>query len=82
VNSKKTAVLVIPDILTEPIPGLGSRKPLQDLGPKRITKAVRDTLRKRPGHSQVKVSCCACLQSGVWTGHCKIDAKPYQYTIQ
>lgn len=81
-NSKNTAVLIIPGILMQPVPGLGNRKPLQNLSPKRITMAVRDALRKRSGHSQVEVSCSACLQKGIWTGQCRIKAKPYQYTIQ
>ena len=63
------------------IPGLGKIKPFPDLSPKRVTKCVRETLRKEYGFADVLVECFAEFKNGVWTGSCGIRGEPLIYKI-
>jgi hypothetical protein len=62
------------------IPGLARNKGFHALSEKRITRAVRESLRQKYGSNNVKVSCAAMLEHGMWTGTCWIDGveQPYQ----
>jgi len=62
------------------IPGLARNKGFSELSEKRITKAVRESLRQKYGSDKVRVSCAAILVRGVWTGTCWIDGieQPHQ----
>lgn len=65
------------------IPGLGRYKPLRELSEKRITKAVRQVLRKEFGFANVTVSCDATSNdSDTWLGECTVEGINFQYRIQ
>jgi hypothetical protein len=76
-----SALLVLSDIREIPIPGLGSNRDFHELNQKRITKAVREALRKEFGPENVEVSCSAVLNHGIWTGKCSVDGTPYFYRL-
>ena len=63
--------------------GLGKKKILQQLSEKRITQAVRKTLRAQyePKHMKVVVSCHAVLSDKQWRGKCCIHGQFYVWTI-
>lgn len=64
------------------IPGLAHNKLLAELSQKRITKAVRETLRKQYGFPNVKVSCTATIVHGsIWTGKCTINGIETPYRL-
>jgi hypothetical protein len=59
--------------------GLGKIRGLEKLSQKRITKAVREELRRNYGLSHVAVSCDATLASDGWHGSCTIHDKDFEY---
>jgi 23S rRNA C2498 (ribose-2'-O)-methylase RlmM len=59
---------------------LARYKSLHELSEKRITKAVRDALRKQ-GCAGVEVSCSASLSGDVWVGKCRIDGISFDYRL-
>jgi hypothetical protein len=74
--------LVVTNTQAIDIPDLAVRRPLRELSEKRITKAVREALRKQYGLENVTVSCSATLSQGqIWTGKCRIEEKEYSYRL-
>jgi hypothetical protein len=63
------------------IAGLGKITAFAQLSEKRITKAVREDLRKKYGEPRVEVSCTALFRDGCWRGHCEIDGHQYECSI-
>ena len=63
------------------MPGLGKMRPLLSLSEKRVTKAVRDELRKRYGFDETEVACDAACFSNEWRGKCRIGGEPLTYTV-
>jgi hypothetical protein len=63
------------------IPTLARNKSFFKLSEKRITKAVRDALRRHYGDDRVRVSCSASLANGVWKGVCWIDGVKESYQL-
>jgi hypothetical protein len=63
------------------LPNLGKIRDLPSLSEKRITKAVRDELRKWYGPETVEVSCDATFHEGRWRGRCKIWGERFNYTV-
>ena len=61
--------------------GLGKIKAFPQLSEKRITKAVREELRRKYGESRVEVSCTALFHEGCWRGRCEIDGSKYEYRV-
>lgn len=61
--------------------GLGRNRAIQNLSQKRITKAVREELRRHYGLSNVEVCCAAKLTSDGWGGSCKIYHEEFTYKI-
>jgi len=76
------SLLIVPNICQQTIPGLGSRVPFSQLSDKRVTMAVRDSLRASFGHSNVKVGCSASFKGGSWRGKCLINGNHYSYTVK
>ncbi len=64
-----------------PLLGLGRNRAIQNLSQKRITKAVREELRRHYGLSNVEVCCAAKLTSDEWRGSCKIHQEDLTYKI-
>ena len=62
------------------LPGLGERRPLEQLSEKRITSCVRENLRVAYG-GDIKVSCSATYQDGEWYGACRVDGQFCVYTV-
>jgi GTP cyclohydrolase I len=75
------ARLVLTDVRQLSIPGLGSHRPFRKLSQKRITKAVREALRKEYGSENVEVSCSATHYQGIWKGTCRIGRTCYSYRL-
>jgi hypothetical protein len=76
------ARLVVMNTLEFEIPSLGLRAALHELSQKRITKAVREALRREYGLDNVEVSCTATLSQGrIWTGKCHINGIEYSYRL-
>ena len=63
------------------LPKLGKIRDLGSLSEKRITKTVRDELRRWYGPENVEVSCDATFHAGRWRGRCKIWAERFNYTV-
>ena len=63
------------------LPNLGKTRDLPSLSERRITKTVRDELRKWYGPENVEVSCDATFHEGRWRGRCKIWAERFDYTV-
>lgn len=61
--------------------GLGKNKPLPDLSQKRVTKCVRDALRKAYSSSAITVTCYASFFGGYWNGKCEINGSSHNYRI-
>jgi len=59
--------------------GLGKIRGLDMLSQKRVTKAVREELRRNYGMPNVAVSCEATLASDGWLGSCTIHGKKFEY---
>jgi|GraSoi2013_115cm_1033766.scaffolds.fasta_scaffold79814_2 hypothetical protein len=64
-----------------PLLGLGRNRAMQHLSQKRITKAVREELRRHYGLSNVEVCCAAKLTSDGWRGSCKIYQEDFTFKI-
>ena len=62
------------------LPGVGIKKSFAELSKKRITKAVREHLRNR--YDNIKVSCEANYNNGIWKGVCWIDNEKYNYQLR
>jgi len=62
------------------IAGLAKNKRFSTLSEKRITMAVRETLRRNRGN-EVKVSCTAHWYQGMWMGTCWIDGVKRMYQV-
>jgi hypothetical protein len=60
---------------------LGKIRPLLSLSEKRVTKAVREELRKRYGFDETEVACDATYSSNEWRGKCRIAGEPMTYTV-
>ncbi|MFW6124317.1 MAG: hypothetical protein ACOC5G_03765 [Acidobacteriota bacterium] len=69
--------LIIGNLHQTEIPGLGKYTSFEDLSQKRITKAVRQNLRKEFGNESVTVSCTASFVNGLWRGTCIINGQEY-----
>ena len=65
--------------VTRELPGLGRNTSFQELSKQRITKAIRQGLRKEFGFSMVGVSCDADLKDGAWQGRCRIHGDELAY---
>ena len=76
------ALLIIQNILRIELPGLGKHKAISELSEKRITKAVRETLRTEYGLLNVIVSCEVVFFEGSWHGRCTIHNSEFNYEIQ
>jgi hypothetical protein len=64
------------------LPGLVKNTPFRELSEKRVTKATRQCLRNDFGVSEVKVSCGAIINDGVWEeGKCWIHGDQFAYRI-
>lgn len=63
------------------LPDLGKIRALPSLSEKRITKTVRDKLRKWYGPENVEVTCDAAFHEGRWRGRCKIWGEQFDYTV-
>jgi hypothetical protein len=63
------------------IPGLGKIRVFAQLSEKRITRAVREELRRKYGEPKVEVSCTALFHKGHWRGRCEIDGRRYEYRV-
>jgi len=61
--------------------GLASRKKIDSLSQKRVTRKVREVLRRQFGEDNVQVSCGATYQNNRWIGKCVINNKTYQWEI-
>ena len=63
-----------------PLPGLGRVQQFARLSQKRVTRCVRDELRRAfsPG---VIVSCTASFVDGLWRGSCRIGGQSFVYSI-
>ena len=64
--------------------GLGKKKEFSDLSVKRITKAVREHLRKVFGEERpITVSCSATFNgtANCWEGTCRLHDAPQSYSI-
>ena len=72
-------VLTVANGFSGQLPGLGKITPLGALSEKRITKAVRQSLRDQYGFPAVEVSCDADMPDGVWHGTCRIDGAHFRY---
>lgn len=74
--------LVVTNTRAIDVPSLALHRPLPELSQKRITKAVREALRKQFGLENVRVSCSAVLsQERIWTGKCRIEGTEYSYRL-
>ena len=63
------------------LPGLGRYQAFDTLSEKRITKCVREALRKRFGFSAVTVSCSAEFDGREWRRACTSAGNPLGYRI-
>lgn len=61
--------------------GLGKIRPLLSLSAKRVTRAVREELRKRYGFDETQVACDAICSSSEWRGRCTIAREPLTYKV-
>jgi len=75
------ARLVVMNTKDIDIPGLARHRAFDKLSQKRITKAVRDTLRAKYGTNNVEVSCAAVWKQGMWTGHGWINGEMCLYRV-
>ena len=75
------ARLVVMNTKAIDIPGLARHRAFDKLSQKRITKAVRDTLRAKYGTDNVEVSCTAVWKQGMWTGDCWINGEKCLYRV-
>jgi hypothetical protein len=75
------STLIIGNGYRVPLLGLGRNQAIQNLSQKRITKAVREELRRHYGLSNVEVCCAAKLTSDGWCGSCKICHEEFTYRI-
>ena len=83
---EKTAQLHIifkSKVYKEPLSNLGVRKKLSNFSQKRITKEVRQVLRRKFGHNKVKVSCKANFNRHLqrWEGEYKINSNTYSFYV-
>jgi hypothetical protein len=63
------------------LPGLGRNRGFQNLSQKRVSKAVRENLRKHYGLLNVEVGCTPELASDGWHGSCKLYEEKFHYKI-
>ena len=75
-------ILIVDNGFRHELPGLGKNTPFRELSEKRVTKAVRECLRRHYGQTAVEVSCEAHMSAGAWEGQCRIDGRQYPYRIQ
>jgi hypothetical protein len=61
--------------------GLGKYQAFKTLSEKRITKCVREALRRRFGFAVVTVSCAAKFDGREWKGEYTLAGKPLGYRI-
>lgn len=80
-EDRKMPKLEIDNGFSQDIPGLGKIRPFADLSSKRISKCVRDVLRKEYGFSNAHVSCEPMLRDGIWVGNCEINGETHIYRI-
>lgn len=64
------------------LPQLGKIRGVLNLSQKRVTKAVREELRRQYGLPYVSVSCQAALAVDVWRGSCRIHGEDFGYSIK
>lgn len=64
-----------------PLPGLGKNRALRNLSKKRVSKAVREALRKQYGPPNVEVGCTPVRASDSWHGSCKIHQEKFSYKV-
>ena len=74
--------LIVTNGWSHTIQGLGRNHPFPSLSEKRVTKATREALRWKYGFGQVRVSCAAEFESGVWRGCCWIGGQEHGYVIK
>lgn len=75
-------VLKVGNVFEFPLPSLGRKRRFTQLSEKRVTKAVRQTLRTKYGVPSVEVSCAATLVGDAWKGQCMIGGERYAYVIR
>lgn len=75
------SILTISNGYRVPLLRLGRNRPIQNLSQKRVTKAVREELRRHYGLSNVEVCCAAKLTPDGWRGSCKIYEEEFTYGI-
>jgi hypothetical protein len=76
------AALHLSNGTTIQLPGLGKTKPVSKLSEKRITRAVRDALRKQLPNVAVRVSCSASYSGNTWAGQWWRVGVPSRYTVK
>ena len=81
-ENRTMPILFVDNGFRHELPGLGKNTPFGELSEKRVTKAVRECLRRYYGHTAVEVSCDAHMSSGAWEGQCEINGREYRYRIQ
>jgi hypothetical protein len=75
------ARLAIMNFADMQIPELGSKKPVPELSPERITMAVRESLKIYYGFDNVQVCSTATLGAQVWRGRCRINGTERHYQV-
>jgi hypothetical protein len=75
------SILILTNGYKASLTGLGKIRGLRGLSEKRISKAVREELRKQFGMQNVRVSCAAKLFADGWHGCCEIGREALQFTI-
>ncbi len=63
------------------LPGVGKIRGLRNLTEKRVTKAVREELRRWYGFDDIEVTCEAALTAHGWEGRCKIHGEPLRFKL-
>jgi hypothetical protein len=61
--------------------GLGRNRGILRLSQKRVSKAVREALRRQFGEPNISVSCTPELVSDGWHGECEIYKRKCRYKI-
>ena len=74
--------LIVQNGYSSELASLGKIKFFSELSEKRITKAVRESLRLKYGYLNVEVSCSACFVNGIWRGKCKVNGEELNYKIK
>jgi hypothetical protein len=64
------------------LPRLGKIRGVLNLSQKRVTKAVREELRRQYGLPYITVSCAAALAVDGWRGSCKIHGEGFGFSIK